>query len=52
MGIERTGHSAMFEQIREWYDAGRWSKIRVNNAVGKRITAEEYEEITGEPYDG
>jgi hypothetical protein len=28
-----------------------WSKERVYNVVGKVITVEEYEEITGEPYD-
>ena len=29
---------------------GLWSKERVYNVVGKVITVEEYEEITGEPY--
>lgn len=43
-------HSKKFEQIKKWYEEGYWSKKRVHDAVGKLITAEEYEEITGEPY--
>lgn len=39
-----------FEKIKLYYDRGLWSKERVYNVVGKVITAEEYEEITGEPY--
>jgi len=39
-----------FEKIKLYYDKGLWSKERVWNVVGKVITAEEYEEITGEPY--
>ena len=46
-------HSEMFEQIKTWYDAGKWKKKAVRNAVVKGwITAEEYEEIVGEPYVG
>lgn len=46
-----TEHSAKFEQIKEWYDNGHWTAKMVANAVVKgKITAEEYEEITGEPY--
>lgn len=44
-------HSKMFEKIKAWYDSGVWSKQWVYNAVGKKITAEEYEEITGEVYE-
>lgn len=44
-------HSKMFEKIKAWYDSGAWSKQWVYNAVGKKITAEEYEEITGEEYE-
>lgn len=46
-------HSKNFEQIKKWYDEGVWSKERVYNVVGKKlgITPEEYEEITGEPYE-
>ena len=39
-----------FEKVKMYYDKGLWSKERVYNVVGKVITAEEYEEITGEPY--
>ena len=39
-----------FEKVKFYYDKGLWSKQRVYNVVGKVITAEEYEEITGEPY--
>jgi uncharacterized XkdX family phage protein len=42
----------MFEKIKKWYEQGTWPKEWVYNAVGKgKITAEEYEEITGEPYE-
>lgn len=44
-------HSENFEKVKEYYDSGRWSITRVRNAVGKWITAEEYTEITGEPYE-
>lgn len=44
-------HRKMFEKIKAWYDSGVWSKQWVYNAVGKKITAEEYEEITGEVYE-
>ena len=43
--------SKKFEMVKEYYDRGVWSKERVYNAVGKFITAEEYEFITGEPYE-
>ena len=39
-----------FDRLKMYYDKGLWSKERVYNVVGKVITAEEYEEITGEPY--
>lgn len=43
--------SKMYNQIKEWYDQGRWSKKKVADAVIKgKITAEEYELITGEAY--
>lgn len=45
-------HSRMFEKIKGWYDSGVWSKEWVYNAVGKcKITAAEYQEITGEVYE-
>jgi len=39
-----------FDRVKMYYDKGLWSKERVYNVVGKVITAEKYEEITGEPY--
>lgn len=46
-------HSKDFEHIKELYDNGLWSKKYVRNAVvKKKITAAEYEEITGEEYPG
>ncbi len=39
-----------FDRVKMYYDKGLWSKQRVYSVVGKVITAEEYEEITGEPY--
>jgi uncharacterized XkdX family phage protein len=45
-------HSAKFEKVKGYYDNGLWSKARVHNAVVKGwITADEYEEIVGEPYE-
>lgn len=44
-------HSAKFDLVKGYYDAGKWSKKAVRNAVVKGwITAEEYEEIVGDPY--
>ena len=43
-------HSPKFELVKHYYDAGLWDKSRVYKAVGKWITADEYQEITGEPY--
>lgn len=41
-----------FEMVKDFYDRGLWSITRVRNAVVKGwITAEQYEEITGEPYE-
>lgn len=45
-------HSEKFELVKGYYEAGLWKKKAVKNAVIKSwITAEEYEEITGEPYE-
>ena len=45
--------SKNFEMIKKYYDDGLWNKSRVHAVVGKKygITAAEYEEITGEPYE-
>ena len=41
-----------FEQIKKYYDAGLWTEKMVGNAVvKKKITAEQYKEITGEDYN-
>ena len=41
----------MFEKIKKWYEQGLWTKRMVADAVRKRkITAEQYEIIVGEPY--
>lgn len=46
-------HSAKFALVKSYYKRGLWSKSRVADAVVKNwITAEEYEEITGEVYPG
>lgn len=46
-------HSRMYEKVKKYYDRGLWKKAAVRSAVVKEwITAEEYEEITGEPYGG
>ena len=44
-------HSKNYEKVKTYYDRGMWSIERVRSAVGKWITEEEYEEITGEAYD-
>lgn len=42
--------SQNYEKVKGYYDAGRWTKTMVWNAVGKWITPEEYKLITGEDY--
>lgn len=46
-------HSKNFAKIKAYYDSGLWDIERVYNVVGKKngITPDEYEEITGEPYE-
>lgn len=43
-------HSKKFYVVSEYYNNRLWTKEQVWNAVGKWITGEEYEEITGEKY--
>lgn len=43
-------HSPKYNLVKDYYDKERWTKEQVYRAVGKWITAAEYEEITGEPY--
>lgn len=41
-----------YEQVKDWYEKGLWTKQMVANAVAKEaITAEQYQEITGEVYN-
>ena len=45
--------SKKFAKVMWYYDSGLWNKTRVKNAVKKSwITAEEYQIITGKPYEG
>lgn len=39
-----------FEKVKEFYEAGLWSKTMVWNAVDRWITEGEFQEITGEEY--
>ena len=44
--------SPKFKKVKGYYESGLWNKTMVHNAVVKGwITAEEYEIITGEPYE-
>ena len=43
--------SANFEKVKNYYDKGLWSIERIHKAVGKWITEEEYEIITGKHYE-
>ncbi len=44
--------SKNFDKYKRFYDSNMWTKKMVYNVVEKgALTAEEYEEITGEPYD-
>lgn len=43
----------MKAKIAKWYKQGLWTAAMVSNAVKKGIITEaDYEEITGESYDG
>ena len=45
-------HSAMFDKIKGYYDDRFWNKQMVYNMVAKKkITEEEYTEITGKQYE-
>ena len=44
-------HSKDFDKINGWYDNGLWKNKHVRAAVGKKITADEFAEITGEIYE-
>ena len=45
-------HSKKYEVVKQNYRLGLWDIDRVRNAVNKNwITAEEFEEITGESFE-
>ena len=44
-------HSRNFERIRGYYIRHLWTKAKVYACVPGQITSEEYQEITGEPYE-
>lgn len=44
-------HSKMFAKIKKWFEDKFWTLKMVWNAVGKKITEDEYHEITGEKYE-
>ena len=45
--------SAKYNKVKGYYASGLWNTTMVRNAVVKGwITAEEYAQITGEPYAG
>lgn len=47
-----TQHSPKFALVKSYYVRGLWNEYRVSMAVVKGwITAEEFEEITGKPYE-
>ena len=43
--------SKNYLKVKRYYDKGLWDKERVSAAVGKWITADGYEKITGEKYE-
>lgn len=44
--------SSKFEKVKGYYDKGLWNIERVRNAFVKGwITAEEFQIITGQPYE-
>ena len=45
--------SEKFDIVKKYYDFNLWSIEKVKNAVAKNwITTSEYQEITGEEYEG
>lgn len=43
--------SKNYEKVKGFYDAGLWSEGMVENAVGRWITPDEYQEIIGKEYE-
>lgn len=48
--LEVSGGEASYAKVKRYYDSRLWSAVMVHAAVGKWITAEEYEMITKEVY--
>lgn len=45
-------HSKDFKKYKYYYESGFWNKKALKNVVKKgKLTPEEYEDITGEPYE-
>lgn len=38
-------HSAKFDKVKRYFDAGLWNAAMVHNAVGRWITSDEEQEI-------
>lgn len=43
--------SNKFQLVKDYYDKGLWNIEKVYNAVGRWITEDEYQEITGKEYE-
>ncbi len=43
--------SKNFNKVKDFVTKRLWTELMVRNAVGKWITAEEYEDITGAAYN-
>ena len=43
--------SKNYDKVKSFYDASLWSIGMVRNAVERWITADEFQEITGEEYE-
>lgn len=39
-----------YEKAKKYYEDGVWTITMLRNVVGKWITEEQFEEITGQPY--
>ncbi|MCU6798890.1 XkdX family protein [Alitiscatomonas aceti] len=42
--------SKNYDKVKNYYDKGLWDMSRVKKAVGRWITKDEYQKITGVPY--
>lgn len=52
MSNELSLSNEIAELAKKWYDKGKWGKAKIRALVEtEKITPEDYEEITGEPYE-